>query len=56
VHDIEAFLATLPRARKRRLTLLRQFFRLARAQKVILADPTRGLATAAASGFTDRCP
>jgi hypothetical protein len=30
VHDIEAFLATLPRARKRRLTVLRQFFRFAR--------------------------
>ena len=30
VHDIEAFLATLPKARKRRLTVLRQFFRFAR--------------------------
>jgi hypothetical protein len=27
VHDIEAFLAALPRGRKRRLTVLRQFFR-----------------------------
>jgi integrase len=52
VHDIEAFLATLPKARKRRLTVLRQFFRFARAQKIILADPTRGLAATASRGFT----
>jgi integrase len=52
VHDIEAFLATLPRARKRRLTVLRQFFRVARTSKIILADPTRGLAAAAPRGFT----
>jgi len=38
VHDIEAFLATLPKARKRRLTVLRQFFRYARTHKIILAD------------------
>jgi hypothetical protein len=31
VHDIEVFLAGLPKARKRRLTVLRQFFRFARA-------------------------
>ncbi|MFF4309619.1 hypothetical protein [Streptomyces sp. NPDC001507] len=31
VHDIEAFLTLLPRARKRWLTVLRQFFRFARA-------------------------
>jgi integrase len=42
VHDIEAFLPTLPKGRKRRLTVLRQFFRFARAQKVVLTDPTRG--------------
>ena len=53
VHDIEAFLSTLPKARKRRLTVLRQFFRVARTRKIILTDPTRGLAAAAASrGFT----
>ena len=52
VHDIEAFLATLPRARKRRLTVLRQFFRFARAQKIILADPARGLTATAPRGFT----
>jgi site-specific recombinase XerC len=52
VHDIEAFLATLPRARKRRLTVLRQFFRFARADKIILADPARSLPAAAPRGFT----
>jgi site-specific recombinase XerD len=52
VHDIEAFLATLPRGRKRRLTVLRQFFRFARSSKVILADPTRGLAAREPRGFT----
>jgi len=52
VHDIEAFLAILPRARKRRLTVLRQFFRFARDRKIILADPTRGLAARDPRGFT----
>ena len=52
VHDIEAFLAGLPKARKRRLTVLRQFFGFARARKIILADPTRGLTAAAPRGFT----
>jgi integrase len=52
VHDIEAFLVTVPKSRKRRLTVLRQFFRFARTQKIILADPTRGLAATAPRGFT----
>jgi site-specific recombinase XerD len=52
VHDVEAFLAELPKARKRRLTVLRQFFRLARNQHVVLVDPTRGLSAKAARGFT----
>jgi len=39
VHDIEAFLVTVPKSRRRRLTVLRQFFRFARIQKIILADP-----------------
>lgn len=52
VHDIEAFLITLPKARKRRLTVLRQFFRFARAQKIILADPARDLTATASRGFT----
>jgi len=52
VHDIEAFLAALPRARKRRLTVLRQFFCFARTQKIILADPARGLTATAPRSFT----
>ena len=52
VHDIEAFLVTVPKSRKRRLTVLRQFFRFARTQKIILADPTGGLAATAPRGFT----
>lgn len=39
VHDIMAFLVTAARRRKRRLTVLRQFFRFARDRKIILADP-----------------
>jgi len=54
VHDVEAFLATLPRARKRRLTVLRQFFRFARSRKLILADPSRGLGAREPRGFTGR--
>jgi hypothetical protein len=52
VDDIEAFLATLPRGRKRRLTVLRQFFRFARSRKIILADPARDLAARDPRGFT----
>jgi site-specific recombinase XerD len=52
VHDVEAFLALLPRGRKRRLTVLRQFFRFARGRKVILADPTAGLSARMPRGFT----
>ena len=54
VHDIEAFLGTLPRRRKRRLTVLRQFFRFARSRKVILADPTRDLTAREPRGFAGR--
>jgi site-specific recombinase XerD len=52
VHDIEAFLVTVPKSRKRRLTVLQQFFRFARTQKITLADPTRGLTATAPRGFT----
>jgi site-specific recombinase XerC len=52
VHDVEAFLGRLPRARKRRLTVLRQFFRLARVQRNVLVDPTRGLAAKQPRSFT----
>ena len=52
VHDIEAFLATLPKARKRRLTVLRQFFAFARTRRIVLADPTKDLTATAPRGFT----
>jgi len=51
VHDIEAFLATRPANRKTVLTALRQFFAWARAAKLILADPTRGLTAREYRGF-----
>jgi integrase len=54
VHDVEAFLGVLPRRRKRRLTVLRQFFRFARDRKIILADPVRDLAAREPRGFTGR--
>jgi hypothetical protein len=54
VHDIEAFLVTVPKSRKRRLTVLGQFFGFARTRKIILADPTRTLAAAAPRGFAGR--
>jgi site-specific recombinase XerD len=52
VHDVEAFLAALPKARKRRLVVLRQFFAFARTRRIVLADPTKGLAAAVPRGFT----
>lgn len=51
VHDIEAFLAVLPEGRKRRLTVLRQFFRFARSQRMLLVDPTRQLIAKETNGF-----
>ncbi|WP_346767357.1 integrase [Streptomyces sp. C1-2] len=54
VHDVEAFLASLPRARKRRLTVLRQFFRFARSQHIVLIDPTRTLTAKEPNGFRGR--
>ncbi|GAA5166228.1 hypothetical protein GCM10023321_57240 [Pseudonocardia eucalypti] len=54
VHDIEAFLTTLPKARKRRLTVLRQFFASARAQRRVLVDPTRGLTARESNAFRGR--
>ncbi|MFM9700235.1 tyrosine-type recombinase/integrase [Streptomyces europaeiscabiei] len=52
VHDVEAFLATVPKARQRRLTVLRQYFRFARSRKVVLIDPTRGVKAKGPSGFS----
>ncbi|MEU5547792.1 site-specific integrase, partial [Streptomyces sioyaensis] len=54
VHDIEAFLATLPKARKRRLIVLRQFFRFARSQRIVLVDPTVGLTAKESNNFRGR--
>ncbi|MEV0537877.1 integrase [Kitasatospora sp. NPDC050463] len=54
VHDVEAFLVTLPRARKRRLTVLRQFFRFARSTHIVLVDPARTLTAKEANGFRGR--
>ena len=50
-HDIEAFLATLPRASNRRLAPLRQFFRFARAQRIVLIDPTQQITATKDRGF-----
>ncbi|MFE9999805.1 integrase [Streptomyces avermitilis] len=52
VHDLEAFLGGSPKARKRRLVVLGQFFRFTRSQKIVLVDPARGLAARGPSGFT----
>ncbi|MFF6983715.1 hypothetical protein ACFZAV_40050 [Streptomyces sp. NPDC008343] len=52
VHDFEAFLAGSPKARKRRLVVLGQFFRFARSRKIVLVDPARGLTATGPSGFT----
>ncbi|AVZ77073.1 integrase [Streptomyces lunaelactis] len=52
VHDLEAFLARSPKARKRRLVVLGQFFRFARSRKIVLVDPARGLTARGPSGFT----
>ncbi|WP_411105178.1 integrase [Streptomyces sp. cmx-4-9] len=52
VHDVEAFLVTMPKARQRQLTVLRQYFRFARSRKVVLIDPTRGVKAKGPSGFS----
>ena len=54
VGDIEAFLASMPKSRKRRLTVLRQFFRFARAQRLVLVDPTKGLSAKESNAFRGR--
>jgi hypothetical protein len=54
VHDVEAFLATLPKAGKRRLVVLRQFFRFARSKHIVLIDPTRTLTAKEPGGFRGR--
>lgn len=54
VHDVEAFLAVLPKGRKRRLTVLRQFFTFARRQRIVLVDPTAGLTAKQPAAFIGR--
>lgn len=54
VHDVEAFLAGAPQRRQRRMVPLRKFFRLARAQRIVLVDPTQGLSAKKPRGFTGR--
>ena len=51
VHDVEAFLATRPAIRRSRLTALRHFFTWARASKLVLTDPTRGLSARQPRGY-----
>jgi hypothetical protein len=48
VHDIEAFLATQPGSR---LTALRHFFTWAKASRLALTDPTRGLSGRQPRGY-----
>jgi hypothetical protein len=52
VHDIEAFLAALPRGRKRRLTVLRQFFRSPGPRRSCSLTRPRGLSARQPAGFT----
>lgn len=54
VSDVEAFLATAPKSRKRRLTVLRQYFRFAHQARLILIDPTKTLQAKERSAFRGR--
>jgi site-specific recombinase XerD len=51
VHDIEAFLAAQPGSRRSRLTALRHFFTWAKASRLVLTDPTRGLTARQPRGY-----
>ncbi len=51
--DLEAFLALRPASRARRLSILRSFFRWARAGRLVLADPAAGLFAGRHRGY--RC-
>jgi site-specific recombinase XerD len=51
VYDVEAFLQTAPALRRSRLSVLRQFFRFARTQHIVLIDPTRELHAHDPRGF-----
>lgn len=52
--DVEAFLNTQPRNRRRRLSTVRQFFGWARRHKLVLVDPTTAVTLTPRPGFTGR--
>ena len=52
--DLEAFLARRPASRARRLTILRAFFRWAKASRLVLADPAAGLSAGRRRGYHPR--
>lgn len=54
VGDVEAFLATSPTSARHRLFSLRAFFRWARANKILLVDPTKKLAPPPHTGLVGR--
>ncbi|MGH3121222.1 MAG: hypothetical protein ACRDND_09405 [Streptosporangiaceae bacterium] len=49
--DLEVFLARRPESRARRLTILRAFFRWAKASRLVLADPAARLTATRHRGF-----
>ncbi|MGH3192519.1 MAG: hypothetical protein ACRDOL_35785, partial [Streptosporangiaceae bacterium] len=51
IGDAEAFLAARPSDRRSRLTALRQFFTWARASRLVLTDPARGLSARQPRGY-----
>lgn len=51
MHDIEKFLQLKPANRKTQLTALRHFFAWAKAHRVILVNPTRGVLARESRGF-----
>jgi hypothetical protein len=52
--DLEAFLARRPASRARQLSILRAFFRWARASRLILANPASGIRAGRARGYHPR--
>lgn len=51
VRDIETFLAARPAGRPKHLTALHRFFAWAKASKLVLTDPTRGLTARQPRGY-----
>jgi site-specific recombinase XerD len=52
--DLEAFLALRPASQARRLTILRSFFRWAKASRLVLANPAAGLSARQRRGYHPR--